>query len=196
MGLAFSGCQDRQVAECSVTTVERAGKRIGLAGYSMVYGTFDLEEAKRQVAELAEATDLAIVNIHWGTEYQHQFGRLQSSIGKALIDAGADIVVGHHPHVVQGMESYKGRPIFYSLGNFIFDQMFSPDTQEGLALALSVDGGRVEAKLLPLSSERIQVKLMADDMRAAFLEKLAGWSAGDEAFKESIHQGRIIFEQQ
>jgi poly-gamma-glutamate capsule biosynthesis protein CapA/YwtB (metallophosphatase superfamily) len=149
MGLAFSGCQDRQVGDCSVTTMERNGKKIGLAGFSMVYGTFDLEEAKKQVTALAEVSDLVIVNVHWGTEYEHQFGRLQTSIGRAFVDAGADIIVGHHPHVVQGLETYRGRPIFYSLGNFIFDQMFSAATQEGLALDLVVDGDNLRRCYCP-----------------------------------------------
>jgi poly-gamma-glutamate synthesis protein (capsule biosynthesis protein) len=56
------------------------------------------------------------------------------------IDSGGDLVIGHHPHWVQGQEEYKGKRIFYSLGNFVFDQMWSEKTKEGLAIRLTFDG--------------------------------------------------------
>ena len=68
----------------------------------------------------------------------------------AAINAGADMIIGHHPHVVQSIERYRGRIIVYSLGNFIFDQYFSPDTQEGLAVLLD----RIGLNLIPLSSKK------------------------------------------
>jgi poly-gamma-glutamate synthesis protein (capsule biosynthesis protein) len=57
-----------------------------------------------------------------------------------MIDAGADIVIGNHPHYVQAMEVYKGKPIWYALGNFVFDQTWSEQTEEGLTLELSFNG--------------------------------------------------------
>lgn len=72
-----------------------------------------------------------IVNIHFGTEYQKKHNKTQENIAHTLVDNGAAIIIGHHPHVVQDSETYKGVPIYYSLGNFIFDQPF-PETLEGL----------------------------------------------------------------
>jgi len=73
-----------------------------------------------------------IVSIHRWTEYQTIHNRLQENIGKKLIDCWADIIVGHHPHVVQDIQRYQGKPIIYSLWNFLFDQYFSEATQKGM----------------------------------------------------------------
>ncbi len=68
-----------------------------------------------------------IVNLHWGIEYSPDYTEKQQQIAHRFIDAGARLIIGHHPHVAGKVESYKGIPIFYSLGNFMFDQPF-PET--------------------------------------------------------------------
>jgi poly-gamma-glutamate synthesis protein (capsule biosynthesis protein) len=72
--------------------------------------------------------------MHSGTEYVANPNARQVAFARAAVDAGADMVIGHHPHVVQTAEKYEGKWIFYSLGNFIFDQMWSQQTREGLGL--------------------------------------------------------------
>lgn len=81
--------------------------------------------------------DILVTSFHWGDEYKH-FNSRQEKLAKSAIDAGADIIIGHHPHVIQDIEIYKGKIIVYSLGNFIFDQYFSPETLEGMNLSLVV----------------------------------------------------------
>lgn len=76
--------------------------------------------------------DIVIVSMHSGVEYQSLPDDSQIAFAHAAIDAGAEMVIGHHPHVVETQETYKGKYIFYSLGNFVFDQMFSRETREGL----------------------------------------------------------------
>jgi poly-gamma-glutamate capsule biosynthesis protein CapA/YwtB (metallophosphatase superfamily) len=76
-----------------------------------------------------------IVFLHWGKEYSLFPTEDQSTFSRSLIDAGADVVVGSHPHVIQGLEIYHGRPIVYSLGNLLFDQTL-PETQKGLIITL------------------------------------------------------------
>lgn len=78
--------------------------------------------------------DVVIVSFHWGNEYETQHNARQEEIARIAIDHGAALVAGHHPHVVQEVESYKNGYIAYSLGNFVFDQNFSPETAKGLAL--------------------------------------------------------------
>ena len=78
------------------------------------------EQIVQAVAEARKNCDLLIVNMHWGWESQHEHVPAQTSVGRAAIDAGADLVIGTHPHVYQGIEKYKGRYIVYSLGNFCF----------------------------------------------------------------------------
>jgi poly-gamma-glutamate synthesis protein (capsule biosynthesis protein) len=90
-----------------------------------------IKNAKAQV-------DILIVSFHWGVEYKEHTDR-QTLLAHTAIDAGADLVVGHHPHVEQVTEEYKNKLIIYSLGNFIFDQYFSPDTMHGLAVSVIIN---------------------------------------------------------
>jgi hypothetical protein len=81
--------------------------------------------------------DVLIVSFHWGDEYQPHNAR-QTKLAHLAIDNGADVIVGHHPHVAQDIEIYKEKPIIYSLGNFMFDQYFSPETMQGLVVQMKV----------------------------------------------------------
>ncbi|MEO8065440.1 MAG: CapA family protein [Candidatus Doudnabacteria bacterium] len=96
-----------------------------------------------RVAEDAEQlrpnVDFLIVSMHMGIEYTRKPTLAQTNFAHTAIDSGADFVVGAHPHWVQTPEQYKGKWIFYSLGNFVFDQMWSQETREGLTLKLSVE---------------------------------------------------------
>ena len=95
----------------------------------------------------------------------------------ARVDAGAKIVVGHHPHVIQEIEVYKDRPIFYSLGNFIFDQYFSTPTQQGLGIGLVFhDTERVSAYIFPIESIDSQNNLMEYEESKAAINQLVAAS--------------------
>jgi poly-gamma-glutamate synthesis protein (capsule biosynthesis protein) len=158
----------------------------------MVYRIFNQEQANELIKRAKQEADLVIVNIHWGTEYQHEFGDSQKQIGHEFIDSGADLIIGHHPHVVEGMEIYKGKAIFYSLGNFIFDQYFSSDTQEGLALGAQFDAKGWHFYLFPLLSKKSAVELMKGDNKKNFLNKFIKWSEIEEEIKKEIVQQEII----
>lgn len=84
-----------------------------------------------------------IVSMHAGTEYTLTRTSQQTRFAHAAIDAGADLVVGHHPHWVQPVEKYKGKPILYSLGNLVFDQPWSVETQQGAVAVTTVRDGKV-----------------------------------------------------
>ncbi len=88
-------------------------------------------------AEKRHGADIVIVNMHAGVEYTRKPTQAQINFAHAAIDAGADLVVGEHPHWIQTVEQYKGKWIFYSLGNFVFDQMWSQETREGLTVKIS-----------------------------------------------------------
>lgn len=87
--------------------------------------------------------DVVIVFPHWGIEYRATPTDRQRSLGQAAIDAGADLVIGNHPHWAEGMEIYKGKPIWYALGNLVFDQTWSEPTMEGLTLELTFEGKKL-----------------------------------------------------
>lgn len=94
------------------------------------------EAMVKAVREAKPKVDFVIISMHAGVEYANQPNNFQINFARLAIDAGADLIIGHHPHVVQTMEKYKGKYIFYSLGNFIFDQPFSEETKEGLAVKI------------------------------------------------------------
>jgi len=187
----YVGCNDKQVGDCSIKIIEIKDKKIGLAGFSMVYGRFDEPQGLAMIRELASSTDLVVVNIHWGVEYEHYYNTTQQNLAHDLIDAGADIIIGHHPHVVQGMEIYNGKPIFYSLGNFIFDQYFSEETQEGLGVEIEFDAEVLNFKLLPFVSKNSQPSLKNSSDKVKFLENFALWSKATGDFKNDLLTGEF-----
>ena len=94
---------------------------------------------------------IPIVYTHWGIEYATTSSAYSRELAHSFVDAGAEIVVGSHPHVVEESEAYKGKHIYYSLGNFIFDQYFSEDVQRGLLLQVTFGTGGVQTiKEIPI----------------------------------------------
>ncbi len=195
LGFNFSGCADAEVGECTGKVVEINGLKVAMLGFSMVYHNFNLEEAQKIIAEFKKQTDLVVVNIHWGTEYEHKYNTTQSITAHTLADSGADLIIGHHPHVVQGLEIYNNKPIFYSLGNFIFDQYFSTDTQTGLSLGISIDAETKKGSvyLFPLYSESSKVILYSGQDKIKFLQRFVEWSTVDNDKAKEILSGKISF---
>jgi len=104
-----------------------------------------------QVRSLADAGAVVLVSLHWGIEYRETPTAGQVELGHALIDAGASAVIGHHPHVAQPVEVYHGHPIFYSLGNYVFDRDPARKSS-GFAALVTIDGpGGVRYRQLPLT---------------------------------------------
>jgi len=103
------------------------------------------ERVLEQIRRFKRADNIVIVVMHWGSELDTVPTRWQQETGRKFIDAGADAVIGAHPHVLQGMESYKGKPIAYSLGNFAFGGNFLARYPETIVLRLQfpVSSGRI-----------------------------------------------------
>jgi len=191
LGFNYVGCADKKVDECSIKVVNINDTKISMLAYSMVYGSLDEEKILEQVSSARNNSDLVIINMHWGVEYEHYARSNQKELAHNIIDAGADIIIGHHPHVVQEIEIYNNKPIFYSLGNFIFDQYFSRETQEGLAIGLTWQRDEIQIDLFPFYSERSQAQLMTDERKQKFLEWLVEISDINEEYKEQIKKGKI-----
>lgn len=98
------------------------------------------------LATAKKEADFVIVSMHFGNEYQDLPSDKQKELAHFAVDSGADLIIGHHPHVVQPIEEYKGKYIFYSLGNFIFDQMWSEETRQGIAIKIifNKDGIKIQ----------------------------------------------------
>lgn len=107
------------------------------------------EKIPDDIKKAREQTDIAIVSFHFGEEYWSFPTPEQKYLARLAIDSGADLVIGHHSHVIQEIENYKQGYIAYSLGNFIFDQGFSEETMEGLLLKVIIEKDRIK-KVIPI----------------------------------------------
>lgn len=120
-------------------------------------GNPTLSDGEVQLIKSAnQQVDILVVAMHWGTEYQNTALPGVQSLAKELVSLGADVVVGHHPHWVQNIEYINDKPVYYSLGNFIFDQMWSEETRSGLAIRLTFDGSEIiKEERLPVYMRQI-----------------------------------------
>jgi len=153
---------------------EASVNRAGTAFMRVDKMTEAVKEAKRKA-------DFVIVSMHAGTEYAGKPNKSQVNFAHAAIDAGADLVIGHHPHVVQTMEKYKGKFIFYSLGNFVFDQPQSEETKEGLAVKVYfAKNGINRISLLPVVMENLAQPRMADKNEADKISQRLNFSLASQ----------------
>ncbi|MBC3882315.1 CapA family protein [Undibacterium sp. LX40W] len=140
--------------------INKHGYRIALLGYNEFMprsfeATYDQagiawSEDEHVIADIRAArkihrADFVIPFMHWGWENEMKAGPRQRELARKMIDAGADAVIGGHPHVIQDTEEYKGKPIIYSLGNFMIDLMDNPAQARGWALRLHLKANGVQA---------------------------------------------------
>lgn len=131
--ISVTGVNEKQ----TILTIK--GKKFGFLGYNDIEKNDKLkislaykDAIATEVASLKKETDFVIVAFHWGIEYNSNPTSGQKELAHLAIDNGADLIIGNHPHWVQGVEIYKNRFISYAHGNFIFDQMWSRETREGV----------------------------------------------------------------
>jgi poly-gamma-glutamate synthesis protein (capsule biosynthesis protein) len=109
---------------------------------------------------------------HWGVEYSQKHHPSQENLAKNWISAGADMIVGGHPHVIQDFEIIDGVPVFYSLGNFIFDQYFSAETQESLVLSVEISEHDITTRIIPIAQSKSAPKVADGSKKQSILEML------------------------
>jgi len=175
----------------SVTYVETKGGKIALIGMNLAGATFLEKEVETMMKEVSRVSNFQVFYVHWGDEYEPVHSVHQEEVARKLVEQGADLIVGHHPHVVQDVGLIDEVPVFYSLGNFIFDQYFSDAVQTGLLLKLEVSESSANIKLFGTTSmgTKAQSRLLEDEQNRAFLEELSLKS--DEFLRESIATGQI-----
>lgn len=169
------------------------GKKFIFIGLNSVLAPIDEKTALELIQKKSDKNSITIVSIHWGDEYVPQSNSWQKKFAKKMIDAGAGLVLGHHPHVVQEIEKYKNRLIFYSLGNFIFDQYFSKETQEGLGVGIIFSEKENLYSLFPFTIAFSQPELMKSEERKKFLSGLAEKSPDE--LQNEIKSGTIKLNQ-
>ena len=126
---------------------------VAAPGHPGIAAGHDTDAMLRAVRAAERAADLVIVTIHWGVELDTEPRPEQVELGRAFVDAGADAIFGHHSHRLQPMDRYRGRPIFWGLGNFVWPD-FSPEgSRTAVAQVRVTPGGRITGRLLPAHIE-------------------------------------------
>ena len=162
-GIKVSGAGKDLKAARKPAMLEAAGTKVAILGYDAIAKGYHATatragsaglSAKAVKADVAAArkagADVVVVYPHWGTEYDPTPFSNQRKLAEMIIDSGADMVIGNHAHWAGAMEVYKGKPIWYALGNFVFDQTWSEPTMEGITLELTFNGGTlVQARMRP-----------------------------------------------
>lgn len=150
-GILYTGAGDNISDASKVRIIEENGVKVGFLAFTDVgpnwmaskensAGILLASDPKRieYIKNAKSEVDVLVVSYHWGDEYV-PFNARQKSLAESSIDAGADIIAGHHPHVIQDTVKYKNGLIMYSLGNAIFDQYFSEETMQGGLVKVTVD---------------------------------------------------------
>lgn len=135
------------------------------------YSAYDSADAKKQISDNNDS-DLIIAYMHYGNEYSTSPNENQIKMSHELIDYGADVVIGSHPHVPQGIEMYNGKPIFYSLGNFIFDQS-NEATHVAYFVKVDVIDDHGECTVYPIHISGYLPQHMEPDEGKSLLESLS-----------------------
>jgi poly-gamma-glutamate synthesis protein (capsule biosynthesis protein) len=191
-GLQPFGHETLDDATSSLVILEKRGRKIALLGFNTTSNPLDRKAALEAVRKARIQADFVVPYVHWGNEYKDKPHTTQVELAHWFIDNGADAVIGGHPHWMESIEKYRGRPIVYSLGNFVFDQDWSIETNYGLAVGLDLADGRSELRLVPIRIERSQPYVLRASEREARLKRLAGIS--DKSLADGILAGALKFE--
>ena len=162
-GIKHSGAGRNTADAHKASLLQAGGVTVGILAYDTIDGgshsgtstpgsaRMNRAFLQKDIAAARKAgADIVIVFPHWGVEYRAKPTDGQRSLAHAAIDAGADLVIGNHPHWVEGMEVYRGKPIWYALGNFVFDQTWSEPTMSGITLELTFRGtSLVQVRMRP-----------------------------------------------
>ena len=175
-GIKVSGAGKDLAAARRPAIMEAGDVKVAILAYDAIAGDYHATatrigsaplQARLVKADVAAArkagADIVIVFPHWGTEYDPTPFASQQKLARMIIDAGADMVIGNHAHWAAAMEVYQGKPIWYALGNFVFDQTWSEPTMEGITLELTFRGKE-------LAQVRIRPHIILDKAQPNFLD--------------------------
>lgn len=188
--ILYAGAGESAERAKAVQTIEVNGRKIGFLAASRVipveswnvdnstpgiFTTYDGTALCDAVTEAKKTCDYVVVFVHWGIENEEYPQDYQRSLAKQYIDAGADLVIGSHPHCLQGIEYYKGKPIYYSLGNFIF----RAEMERSMAVKVTLEpNGQVECRLLPVAAQGGCTSEMEEAKIPGFYQYMEGISDG------------------
>jgi hypothetical protein len=175
-GLVTSGAGKNEAAARKPAMIEVDGTTVAILAYDRIaryyFATSDTSgsaplSVKRVANDIKKArangADVVVVFPHWGVEYTANPSAGQQRTARDIIDAGADMIIGNHAHWAAALEIYQGKPIWYALGNFVFDQTWSEPTMEGITLELTFHGDE-------LAQIRMRPHIILDKAQPNFLD--------------------------
>lgn len=188
--ITFVGTSYDSVRRFPPVVLTKRGIRIGFLAYTQIVNAagpwegrisvFDSLRARKDIGLLRPNTDYVIVSFHGGQEYADKPNEKTLRQMRSLINAGADVVVGHHPHVPQGIEEYQGKLIFYSLGNFVFNQAQEWAKRSfGVGITfrrLDKTVGIESVRLIPIRAYKQPAMDLPDDDRRKLIDRLQSLS--------------------
>lgn len=135
----------KYVGNGNLEIISKNNTDFGFLGFDLVSPGYNLEDIYKLIKDSGGKVDVLIVNVHWGNEYKDTPNSFQKTVAQKFVENGADVIIGHHPHWIQTFEYIDNVPVYYSLGNFIFDQAWSEKTKEGLLVKINFDGSKVDS---------------------------------------------------
>ncbi len=129
----------KSVGYGNLEIIEKNNITFGFLGFDLVTSQINLDNNIDLIKTSDPEVDVLIVSPHWGVEYKDTANKFQQETARRMLEAGADLIIGHHPHWVQNYEEINGKPVYHSLGNFIFDQAWSEETKKGLLLKITFE---------------------------------------------------------
>ncbi|MBI4407416.1 MAG: AmmeMemoRadiSam system protein B [Candidatus Kerfeldbacteria bacterium] len=126
------------------------------------------------ITQERDSGNFVIVLPHWGNEYQTTHSSRQESLATDWIAAGAGLIIGMHPHVVQDAQVIEGKLVIYSLGNFVFDQTFSKETQQGLIVTGTISEDELKLVLVPIVDRSLKPQLATGGEKQALVDRICG----------------------
>lgn len=160
------------INETSLKRYTYDGINVSLVAVNVFDG--DLTGLTELIQQEDAADQFVIVLPHWGNEYQTTHSNRQESLATDWITAGTDLIVGMHPHVVQDAQVIEGKLVIYSLGNFVFDQTFSKETQQGLIVTGSVSQDELKVVLVPIVDHNLKPQLAVGDEKQVLVDRICG----------------------
>ncbi len=148
----------------------------------------DEQKFADSIRDAKAASDVLILSVHWGNEFSYYPGEKNMQLARTAIDCGADAVIGHHPHVLQGVEKYKAKFVFYSLGNFVFDKQVPEGTDETVILEMKVTKhGISNVSVTPVTITDCRPQIATGANAAHILDRLVLYSKGMGAVIENYN---------
>lgn len=161
----------KELGEFSIYRSTKGDLPISVIAVNTLEGSHQLA-LREKIEQEKKANRFIIIFPHWGVEYEEINSKKQEGLASDWFDWGADLIIGSHPHVVQNFSRINGKIVVYSLGNFVFDQTFSSQTQQGLIIAGRITQNELTLAPLPIQSAQLKPRLVKEEAKKKIIQSL------------------------